>query len=98
MAAYQEDLLLSGHARIRMQQRGIPRAVVESLFACGSVAHDHHGGRILFFDKIAWRRACRDGLLRLVREPDRYRRAYLVLSGDGTVITVSHRYRRIRRH
>jgi len=89
---------LSEHARMRMQQRGIPPQVVESLLECGCVQHDRHGGRIVFFDKAAWRAACRKGFAGRVAEPERYRRAYLVLGRDGKVCTVSHRYRRIKRH
>ncbi|MCJ7555965.1 MAG: DUF4258 domain-containing protein [Gammaproteobacteria bacterium] len=90
-------LALSTHARVRMQQRGIPPKVVESLLQCGRVQHDHHGGRIVFFDRSAWHRACQDGFGSLLREAGRYRRAYLVLGDDGMVRTVSHRYRRIKR-
>lgn len=89
---------LSRHARVRMQQRGIPSQVVESLLQCGRVQHDNHGGRIVFFDRTGWKAACKRGFQRLVPAADRYRRTYLVLGGDGMVKTVSHRYRRIRRH
>jgi len=89
---------LSRHARLRMQQRGIPPQVVESLLQCGRVQHDNHGGRIIFFDRGAWKVACLCGFRALVPAADRYRRTYLVLGGDGMVKTVSHRYRRIRRH
>jgi len=88
---------LGTHARVRMQQRGIPPEVVEALLQCGRVQHDHHGGRIVFFDRSTWQRACRGGFNELVREAGRYRRAYLVLGDDGMVRTVSHRYRRIKR-
>ena len=90
-------LALSTDARVRMQQRGIPQQVVESLLQCGRVQHDHHGGRIVFFDRSAWTRACQPGFGGMLREAGRYRRAYLVLGGDGMVRTVSHRYRRIKR-
>lgn len=88
---------LSMHARVRMQRRGIPPQVVESLLQCGRVQHDHHGGRIVFFDRSTWGRACQNGFSGLGREARRYRRAYLVLGDDGMVRTVSHRYRRIKR-
>jgi hypothetical protein len=32
-------MVLSEHARIRMQQRGIPRRVVDWLAACGAIDH-----------------------------------------------------------
>ena len=89
---------LSPHARVRMQQRGIPQQVVESLLQCGRVQHDSHGGRIVFFDRSAWQRACERGFGGMLREAGRYRRAYLVLGDNGMVRTVSHRYRRIKRN
>ena len=92
------EQVLSLHARVRMQQRGIPPQVVESLLQCGRVQHDNHGGRIIFFDRSAWKAVCQRGFQALVPAADRYRRTYLVLGGDGMVKTVSHRYRRIKRH
>jgi hypothetical protein len=92
------EQVLSLHARVRMQQRGIPPQVVESLLQCGRVQHDNHGGRIIFFDRSAWKAVCQRGFQALVPAADRHRRTYLVLGGDGMVKTVSHRYRRIKRH
>jgi len=92
------EQVLSLHARVRMQQRGIPPQVVESLLQCGRVQHDNHGGRIIFFDRSAWKAVCQRGFQTLVPAADRHRRTYLVLGGDGMVKTVSHRYRRIKRH
>lgn len=96
--ALEQEGVLSRHARVRMQQRGIPPQVVESLLQCGRVQHDKHGGRIIYFDRSAWRTACRHGFQAQVPAADRYRRTYLVLGSDGMVRTVSHRYRRIMRH
>ena len=90
------SLSLSQHARVRMQQRGIPSRAVELLLEHGAVQHDHHGGRVLFFDKARQRK------LRQVSEPEavagmeRFYNAYAVL-GHGEVLTVGWRYRRIRR-
>lgn len=76
---------LTDHARARMRQRGIPDAVVADLLAYGRAEHDHRGGTIVYFDREARAYARRSS------------RAYLVLAGDGSVITVGHRYRRISR-
>jgi hypothetical protein len=46
---------LSAHARIRMQQRGIPAAAVDALLDYGKVAHVDGGREIVFFDKAARR-------------------------------------------
>ena len=51
------SLSLSQHARVRMQQRGIPPRALELLLEHGGVQHDHRGGRLLLFYSIADRRA-----------------------------------------
>ena len=90
------SLSLSQHARVRMQQRGIPPRAVELLLEHGAVQHDHQGGRVLYFDKARQRK------LRQVLEPqavagmERFFNAYAVMS-RGEVLTVGWRYRRIRR-
>ncbi|MGE5525280.1 MAG: DUF4258 domain-containing protein [Rhodospirillaceae bacterium] len=76
---------LTDHARARMRQRGIPDAVVADLLAYGRAEHDHRGGTIVYFDREARAYTRRNS------------RAYLVLAGDGSVVTVGHRYRRIVR-
>ena len=37
---------LTTHARVRMQQRGIPEAALDVLLEYGREAHDHHGAVI----------------------------------------------------
>ncbi|HWI14281.1 MAG TPA: hypothetical protein VNT02_08505 [Burkholderiales bacterium] len=76
---------LTDHARARMRQRGIPDAVVADLLAYGRAEHDHRGCTVVYFDREARAYARRNS------------RAYLVLAGDGSVVTVGHRYRRISR-
>ena len=92
------QIQLTGHARSRVQQRGIPEPVIEGLLACGKTVHDHHGSEVLYFDHQARAR------LRRLWGSDTYKRlepkldAYAVLGADGTVITVGHRTKRIVRH
>jgi hypothetical protein len=88
---------LSNHARVRMQQRGIPSATLECLLEYGRVEHDHHGGMIVYLDKAARRRLVRERGMAPVRSLGRRLDAYAVISGDGTVMTVGHRYKRIWR-
>ena len=90
-------LPLSRHARVRMQQRGISRRALDRLLDWGSETHDGQGGTVIHFDKPARKRA---GLaLPGCRRPelDCLRRLYAVLSSEGDVVTVGHRYRRIGR-
>jgi hypothetical protein len=91
------DGVLTPHARARMQQRGIAPRVVETLLDHGTVQHDHHGGRIVYFSRAVRRRLLRAGEVSAERL-ERWRQAYLVLTGDGRVRTAGWRYRRIRRH
>ena len=53
-------LMISDHARIRMQQRGIPPLILEWLNEYGHPVFDHHGGKILYFDKVARKRLSHD--------------------------------------
>ena len=81
------DSLLSSHARSRMQQRGIRPQALEALLDLGRVQPLRTQGReMVYFGKKA-----RKGLAN-----GRLARIYAVLGADGTVITVGHRYRRVK--
>ena len=87
----------TAHARARMQQRGIRPDALEALLDFGSARHLHSKGReLVFFDKKARSRA---GEGRPRRGPGgrRLRRTYAIVGSDGRVITVGHRYRRVRK-
>lgn len=88
---------VSQHASVRMQQRAIPPGVVRCLLRLGRRQHDGHGAQIVYFDHRAWRRANRAGFRQRVRNFDRYRSAYAVVTVDGTLVTVGRRHKRIRR-
>jgi hypothetical protein len=86
---------LSSHARKRAQQRRIPPLIVEWLFRFGS-SETQGRTEVLFFDKPA-----RNRLASVVGQPivshlTKLLDAYAIVEGDE-VITVGHRYRRIRR-
>jgi hypothetical protein len=84
------------HAVARMQQRGIPPAILERVLRHGRERHDHHGGVILTIDKAARERLHRAGEAR-GPELDRLADVYVVVA-EGVVVTVGHRHRRLRRH
>jgi hypothetical protein len=86
---------LSNHARIRMQQRGIPTGILECLLEYGHAEHDHQGSMVVFFDKSARHKLKRSGLAQARLE--KHLNAYAVVTCDGTVATVGHRYKRIPR-
>jgi hypothetical protein len=88
--------ILSDHARVRMQQRGIPGRAVEALLACGRHLYDHRGTRIVYFDAPSRERLRRlKGADYKAIEP--WLDAYAVVGLDGCVKTVGHRYKRLRR-
>ena len=89
---------LTQHARLRMQQRGIPRQAIDYVLAYGRVSHDHHGGRVVWLDKRSKARLRWEEGEQLVRKLDKHLNAYAVMGMDGAVLTVGHRYRRIWRH
>jgi hypothetical protein len=86
---------LSPHAQARMQQRAISAEALERLLDFGSVQHLARDKEIVFFDKKAKKRLKADKAL--AREAERLVRTYAVLGGNGIVVTVGHRYRRVRR-
>ena len=91
-------MTLSHHAQQRMQQRGIPLKVVDYLLAYGRVSHDHHGGCVIWLDKRSREKLEAEEGKRVFRGMDKCLNAYVVTDTDGTVVTVGHRYRRIKRH
>ena len=89
---------LTQHAQQRMQQRGIPRQAIGYVLTYGRVSHDHRGARVMWLDKRCRARLGREESREVVRELDKHLDAYVVTDMDGTVVTVGHRYRRVRRH
>ena len=85
---------ITTHARVRMQQRGIPSTALEVLLDYGHEAHDHRGCRIVLFDKRSRRRAARELGERYFRTVERHLNAYAVIGPDDAVVTVGHRRRR----
>ena len=89
------EAAVTRHAQARMQQRGIRADAVEALLEYGREAFDHRGGVVLYFDKAARRRLARAA--REVKDLEKLARCYAVISTDGAVLTVGHRYRRINK-
>lgn len=87
-------VLMTQHAAIRMQQRGIKENTLDCLFEFGSRMHDSRGGIIVFFDKYA-RKRLKGNQPRLIESQ---LDAYAVVSVLEEVLTVGHRIKRINRH
>ena len=81
---------LTTHARVRMQQRGIPPAALDVLLDWGREAHDHRGCRIVRFDKRTRRHAARV-LGDAYRRFERWLDVYAVVGPDDAVVTVGWR-------
>lgn len=91
------DIALTSHAKVRLQQRGIPPFVVELLERFGSSMRCLGAERI-FFDKSALRRLTSHlGGARGLRTVDEWLGVYLVVADSGEIVTVAHRRGRFRR-
>lgn len=87
------------HGSRRMQQRGIPRLMIEMLRRFGKRAYDHHGGVIRYLDKSA-RRAIEQYIgSQAYRRIHEFHDAYLVEAADtGVIITCGHRFSGLHLH
>ena len=84
------------HAKVRMQQRGIPSRVVELLLDYGERVPAHRGAEIFYFgDRGRSRVRLKEGPS-LMRRLEEYLRDYVVVA-DGQVVTCGKRYQPIRR-
>jgi hypothetical protein len=88
---------MSRHAQARMQQRGIARSAINYVLDFGREYHDHHGAVIVMLDHSAVQHIARTGAAR-GSTLDALRGLYAVIASDGSVRTVGHRTRRLRRH
>lgn len=90
--------MLTKHAIKRLQQRGIPANIVDLLLNFGKIDSGHKGADVYFFDK-AGKQCAKHNLHQAgVKQVDHHLNSYLVVSGDGSVITAGHRTKRINRH
>jgi hypothetical protein len=89
---------LSDHANVRLQQRGIPRVILDRLLCYGKTVHDHHGSEVVFCERRA-RNSLREvcGAVEFIRLESKLH-TYAVVGGDGIVITVGQRTKRINRN
>jgi hypothetical protein len=88
--------IMTKHATVRQQQRGIPPLMVDLLLDFGSSEPSGNGTSMLFFDKPAKRRqeSYAGQLAKVFQE---HMDVYAIVANQ-VVITTGHRYDRIRRH
>jgi hypothetical protein len=84
------------HATKRVQQRAIPPLVIDLLLQFGANESAGDGASKVFFDKAS-RRRVKAYAGPLARALDEHLDLYAVIAADNTVITVAHRFERIRR-
>ena len=92
-----QPVRLSPHAAVRMQQRGVRSELLQHLLHYGRRSYDHLGGQIVLFDERALNRLSRSEPVETVQLARDHRDVYAVVSGDGCVVTVGHRFKRVLR-
>ena len=89
--------MLSPHAKVRMQQRGIPEQAVSFLFRFGKKEHDHHGCTVVYLNRKGRERIAREADSRLLKHLEPALDLYAVIDTRGCVVTMGHRIHRINR-
>ena len=91
------NMNLCQHAKVRMQQRGIPPLIVDCLLRFGHREPSGNGACKCYFDKRSYRKleAYAGPLAGKLRE---FLDVYIVLGGNSEIITIAHRLERARRH
>lgn len=92
------DLNMTQHGSARQQQRGLSPLILDWLTQFGATAYDHHGAEIRFFDKRSRKQLATAVGNEVVSRLEGLLDIYAVVSTTGSVITVGHRYKRIREH
>ena len=91
-------LLYTEHARARMRQRAIDARAVECIVDFGRAEHQRGGSSLVYLDRGGERRIRLELGEEARRRLGKRVRAYVVLAADGTVVTVGHRVRRVKRY
>lgn len=87
--------MLTHHAQVRMQQRGIPMAAVDALLAYGHQRR-HRGADVYYLDRRGRAQMARDLGRDRCRQLEKSLDSYLVVSDEGDIITAAHRHHRLR--
>ena len=90
-------ITLTDHARVRMQQRGIPQSQIDWLLEYGSERYDCCGKLWLSYDRKAkklMRKYLPSDILKRIKR-DTYG---VIAEENGVLVTVGHRTKRFHRH
>lgn len=96
-SASAEHLMLTPHAVVRVQQRGVDCDVLDCLLRYGRREFDHSGCEIVVFDDESLDVLARYEPFRLFLKAAESRSLYAVVNSDGQVVTTGHRFRRVIR-
>ncbi len=88
---------MTKHALERAQQRCIPPLIIHWLCQYGSRKRNNNGSIICYFDRKSVHLVASDVGQIVIRRLSGLMNAYLVIAGDQ-ILTVGHRYKRIRNH
>lgn len=91
------SIVMTKHASVRKQQRGIPESVLDCLLEFGKASHDNRGAEVLYFDKRAKQRCLAAMGEETYRRLDGHFDVYAVRNLDGALLTVGHRCKRMHR-
>ncbi|MGD7034379.1 hypothetical protein [Methylotuvimicrobium buryatense] len=72
-------MILTKHAETRIQQRCIPKLVLDLLIEHGAVEHQHGGTELIYFKEKNFQKA-RNQLERLLKEFDKLKDVYMIKS------------------
>jgi hypothetical protein len=90
---------LTQHAAIRMQQRGIKEETLNCLFQYGKKTYDRRGCLVVYFDKQARKRIQLNQYENIPpKSIQAWMDTYAVVTVDGEILTVGHRFKKIKRH
>jgi hypothetical protein len=82
---------MTHHARVRSQQRSIPKAVRDALIDYGERRRAGKGAASVFFTKKSWKRMEAYMGSDICRAFEKYRNCYLIEADNGAVITIAFR-------
>jgi hypothetical protein len=94
--AHTTALPLTTHAAARANQRGIRHSVIDMLLTFGSSTPAQDGCECIYMDRAARRAAAKELGRVAYAKIERALDAYLILGGDGWIVTCAHRQARVR--
>jgi hypothetical protein len=92
------EVLISHHAKVRMQQRAISEDMLESLLDFGQIRFNGQGTQILTFPKRVMKDLKKELNHKVFMKIERHLNLYAVMSSDGELITTGYRTKRLKGH